>query len=247
MDENHTPPQTPTPAPAYPENHLEPNEVSAPTPEYAPQTEAPYTASAPDEPTETEYPDDSYDPDQDPTDQDQADPDAENSEQDPEEYEEDDEEVEAGEPFVTWQAEEYATGEKSPIWYVGFFAVALGLIALDLFVLRSYTFIAVIVVAVIALFLYFKTARSLTYTLDAAGLHIDERLYRYSEFRSFGILDDGKRFSIVLVPKKRFAHTVSMFFPEDLGETIVDVFGQRIPMEEIKLDLIDRLIKKLRI
>ncbi|MCL2445051.1 hypothetical protein FWD07_02965 [Candidatus Saccharibacteria bacterium] len=151
------------------------------------------------------------------------------------------------EPFVTWQAEEYATGEKSPIWYVGFFIVVLGLIALDLFFLRSFSFTVVIIVSVVALFLYFRSARTITYSLDATGLRIDDRLYRYNGFRSFGILDDGKRFSIILVPKKRFAHTISMFFPEDLGEQIVDIFGQRIPMEEVKFDLIDRIIKKLRI
>ena len=160
------------------------------------------------------------------------------------------EEIESAAPseaFITWEAKEYISGEKSPIWYIGFFIVVLALILLDFLFLKAYTFTAVIVVSVIALFIYFRTARIVTYSLDNKGLHIDAKLYKYSDFRSFGILDDGKTFSIVLIPKKRFSPSVSMLFPEDLGESIVDIFGQRIPMEEVKLDLIDRLIKRLRI
>ena len=38
-----------------------------------------------------------------------------------------------------------------------------------------------------------------------------------------------------------------MYFPKEQGEEIVDVFGARLPMEEVKLDVLDKIVRKLRI
>ncbi len=40
---------------------------------------------------------------------------------------------------------------------------------------------------------------------------------------------------------------VTVFFPETEGEQIVDIFGARLPMEPVKLDLMDKLVRWLRI
>jgi hypothetical protein len=49
------------------------------------------------------------------------------------------------------------------------------------------------------------------------------------------------------MPRKRFSPAVTVYFPKEKGEEIVDVFGARLPMEEVKLDLIDKIVRKLRI
>ena len=51
----------------------------------------------------------------------------------------------------------------------------------------------------------------------------------------------------MLTPRKRFSPRVTVYFPEAQGEEIVDAFGARLPMEEVKLDMLDKLIKFLRI
>ena len=61
------------------------------------------------------------------------------------------------------------------------------------------------------------------------------------------VLKEGQHFAIVLTPRKRFSPRVTVFFPEAQGEAIVDAFGARLPMEEVRLDVLDRLIKFLRI
>jgi hypothetical protein len=38
-----------------------------------------------------------------------------------------------------------------------------------------------------------------------------------------------------------------VYFPEEAGEKIVDILGQRLPMETLKLDMIDILVRKLRL
>ena len=48
-----------------------------------------------------------------------------------------------------------------------------------------------------------------------------------------------------MLPVKRFAPSVNVYFPPENGEQIVDVFGAVLPMEEVKQDFIDRLSEKL--
>jgi len=61
------------------------------------------------------------------------------------------------------------------------------------------------------------------------------------------LIRDGEHHSIMLIPIKRFAPGVSVYFPEEVGEKIVDILGARLPMEILKLDAIDLIVRKLRL
>ena len=82
---------------------------------------------------------------------------------------------------------------------------------------------------------------------DKHGLTEGGKLHKYDEFRAFGILKEGSHFSAVLIPKKRFALQVKVYFPGGSGEAIVDALGARLPMEEVKLDFLDKIVNFLRI
>lgn len=150
---------------------------------------------------------------------------------------------------VTWSAQEYVHLDKGGWWYVLFVLIALGLIAVDFFLLRSWTFSVLVVVMAIALIVYIRRPpRSLTYALSPKqGLYVGERLYHFDDFKAFGLIRDNEHFSIMLIPRKRFAPGVSVYFPEEAGEKIVDILGQRLPMENLKLDIIDVVVRKLRL
>ena len=93
-----------------------------------------------------------------------------------------------------------------------------------------------------------RPPRVLTYALSPVqGLYVGERLYHFDEFRAFGLIKDGENHSIMLIPRKRFSPGVSVFFPEEAGERIVDILGQRLPVEELKLDIVDVVVRKLRL
>jgi hypothetical protein len=92
-----------------------------------------------------------------------------------------------------------------------------------------------------------RPPRVLHYSLSNKGLSEGDKLYDYDEFKAFGILREGSNFAIVLTPRKRFSPRVTVYFPEMKGEAIVDAFGARLPMEEVKLDMLDKMIKFLRI
>ena len=148
---------------------------------------------------------------------------------------------------ITWEAEEYVQTEKNAGWYVGLVVVALVFILVAIF-FKQWTFIAVVVVSVLALIVFsVRPPRKLKYKLDSRGLSEGDRKYLFKDFRAFGVLNEGTHFAIVLTPKKRFGGRITVYFPEEKGEEIVDAFGVRLPMEEVKLDVVDKIVRFLRI
>lgn len=150
---------------------------------------------------------------------------------------------------VTWSAQEYVHIDKGPIWFIIFSLLVLAIIALDIFILHAWTVTLLVVVIAVTLVVYIRRPpRTLTYALSVQqGLYVGERLYHFDEFKSFGIIKDGDHNSIMLIPTKRFAPGVSVYFPPEAGERIVDILGQRLPMETLKLDIIDVVVRKLRL
>lgn len=150
---------------------------------------------------------------------------------------------------VQWQAKEYISPDKSPIWYAALGIVVIGLIALDILVLKTFFTVSLlaIVIAAVVIVMHIRPARMINYTLDAEGLRVDDQLYPLSDYRAFGVLHDGKENSIHLIPIKRFRPSLQVYFPVESGETIVDSLGAHLPMEELRLDFVDQIVKFLRL
>jgi hypothetical protein len=149
---------------------------------------------------------------------------------------------------VHWQANEYIHHEKSPIWFILFAIVVVGLIAGAVFVIQSVTFAILVPVMAAALLVYtHRPPRVLDYTLSRQGIHVNDHLYPFTEFKSFGVIHDGEEYSVMLLPTKRFKPGTSVYFPEEAGEAIVDMLGARLPMEDLHLDVVDKVVRKLRI
>ena len=149
--------------------------------------------------------------------------------------------------MVNWEAREYIAREKNAAWYVCFGIVVIGLAALAIF-MQQFTFLLLIIVSAVALVVYsVRPPRVLHYSLSSKGLSEGNNLYTFGDFKSFGVLNEDNHYSIVLIPKKRFATSVVVYFPETSGEEIVDIFGAHLPMEPVKLDVLDKLVRLLRI
>lgn len=149
--------------------------------------------------------------------------------------------------IISWEAEEYIVRDKTTWWYVGLIAVGLVLAGISVW-LQWWSFLIVVVLSIVSLIIYaMRPPRILHYSLSNKGLSEGDRLYDYAEFKSFGILQEGGHFAIVLTPVKRFSPRMVVYFPQAQGEEIVDAFGARLPMAEVKLDVLDKMIKFLRI
>jgi len=147
---------------------------------------------------------------------------------------------------ITWNASEYIHHSKGAGWLVGFVAGVVILFALAVLT-QAWTFAALIVVMGIALgILAFRQPHVLHYTLNEQGLQIDNKFYGFEEFRAFGVVEDGALYSIMLLPIKRLAPAVTVYFDEQDGERIVDLIGLYLPMEHLEQDFFDRLMRRLR-
>ncbi|MCQ2050404.1 MAG: hypothetical protein MJZ22_05335 [Candidatus Saccharibacteria bacterium] len=148
---------------------------------------------------------------------------------------------------VSWEAEEYIVHKHDVVWYICLFLVGAGLSALAVF-LTQWTFLALIVVSIVAILTSnLRPPRKISYKLDKTGLSENNNLHKYEEFRAFGILKEEGHYSAILIPKKRFGTSIKVYFPEVNGEAIVDMLGARLPMEPVKLDIIDKIVNFLRI
>ena len=149
---------------------------------------------------------------------------------------------------VRWQATEYIHREKTPLWFIIFAIVGILLIAGAIFVVKSITFAILVPVMATALLVYsHRPPRVLNYTLSRHGLHVDDRLYSFIEFKGFAVIHGDDEYSVMLIPTKRFRPGVSVYFPEEAGEAIVDMLGARLPMQELHLDVVDQIVRKLRL
>ena len=159
----------------------------------------------------------------------------------------DEEEFDLSEP-VNWQAKEFVHQEKDSKWFILFGIVAAVFMAVAIFLMQSWTFAALLVViAIVIVVLAKRPPRLMSYSLSEKGLHIGDTLHAFSDFRAFGIIHDGEEYSIMLIPTKRFLPGVTIYFPEEAGEEIVDALGSRLPMQDLRLDVVDRIVRKLRL
>ena len=154
---------------------------------------------------------------------------------------------EKNETAINWKAKEYIVRQKNVGWYVGLVVVTLALAALAIWV-QEYTFLALVVLCAVVLVIYsVRPPRELHYSISSKGISEGNKLYNFDDFRAFGVLKEGKHFSIILTPRRRFSPRQKIYFPEEKGEAIVDMFGHRLPMEEVKLDFLDKIVNFLRI
>lgn len=150
--------------------------------------------------------------------------------------------------LLRWQATEYIQHDRTKGWYIGFGIVILVLMALAIFLIKSITFAVLIPVMAAALFVYTRRQPAiLDYTLTKKGLYINDKVYPYSNFKSFSIVSHAGHNTAQLAPRKRFQLGQSVYFPDEVGESLVDMLAARLPMQQARPDLYDRIISKLKI
>ena len=148
---------------------------------------------------------------------------------------------------VSWEAEEYIVRDRNTWWYIGLVLIGVGLSAIAVWQ-SWWTFLALVILSIITILTSnFRPPRKIQYQLNKDGLMEGNRLHKYEDFKAFGIMKEDSHFSAVLIPRKRFSLSVKVYFPGGSGEAIVDALGARLPMEEVKLDFLDKIVNFLRI
>lgn len=150
-------------------------------------------------------------------------------------------------PLLTWQASEFVDHQKSIGWYVPMIGVALVLTGLTYWSTKDILASLVVVAAAVAFGVYAKQKpRTLAYSLSDTTVSIGDKHYRYDDFKSFSVVQNGALYSILLEPVKRFIPTLTIYFPPDEGEKIFDTLASQLPHVERQVDPLERLMQKIR-
>jgi len=148
---------------------------------------------------------------------------------------------------LMWTASEFIAHDKSPLWFVSLFGGAAVISALVYLFTRDKVATAVIAfVAIVFAVFAVRKPRILQYHLDEAGLTIGNRFHPLQSFKYFAVVEEGPIRSILLLPLQRFMPTLSLYYPPEKEDAIVDLFGLTLPLHDAPNDPIDRLMHKLR-
>lgn len=148
---------------------------------------------------------------------------------------------------VSWTASEFVHHEKTAGWYMALTGATIALAgAVYLFTREVISAVVVIFGALTLGFYGARKPRQVEYQLDASGLTIGAKHFRYGEFKSFSVASEGAFSSIVFMPMKRFAPPTSIYLAPDDEEKIIRILTTTLPFEEHKKDAVDKLMHKIR-
>lgn len=148
---------------------------------------------------------------------------------------------------ISWTASEFIAHQKTGMWYLTLAGAALALAAITWLLTKD--IISAVVICVGALFLGVYAARQprqLPYSLDAYGVSIGNRQLPYEHFRSFALVHEGAMPSIVLLPLKRFAPLITIYFDPADEQRIAEFLSNYLPVEDHRLDPMDRFLSRIR-
>jgi hypothetical protein len=148
---------------------------------------------------------------------------------------------------ITWEASEYIAHEKPASWYGALFGASLLITAVVYLLNRDIlTSVAIMTVSICAEFFASRKPGSKRYVLSAKGLEIDGKLFKYSEFRSFSIVEEGAIDSIWLKPLGKYKPAIIIYFSPEEEDKIATMISNFLPHEQRELDAIDRASRRLR-
>lgn len=147
---------------------------------------------------------------------------------------------------IEWTSSEYVSNNKGILWYVFLGVGALVLMAFAYFVMHD--IVAVVALGAIALILGYLGARkprTMNYRISIDGVYVATKFFPYSDFKSFGILNEGAFSSLVLTPIKRFMPPLSIYYPPEMEKSITEQLGKHLPLAPVRVDLVDSTMRKI--
>jgi len=155
--------------------------------------------------------------------------------------------VVANENAVQWTASEYIAHHKGAGWFL-LLGLAVVAVAVGIYFWTKDIISVVAIVGMAVLFGYYAGRKPAvqSYSISEQGVAIGEKVYPFSELKSFSIVREGAFSSIVFLPMKRFMPFIPMYYAPEQEEAIVEVLARYLPFEERKQDPIDRFMSKIR-
>ncbi len=107
------------------------------------------------------------------------------------------------------------------------------------------TLIVVVMFAVTGVYAVRQPATK-RYRISEDGVRVDAKFYPYSTFRSFSVMNEGAVNCVWLRPLQRYLPTIAMYFSDQDERSIVMTLENYLPAEDRSLDIVDRVLRKIR-
>ncbi|MCA9332575.1 hypothetical protein KDA00_01745 [Candidatus Saccharibacteria bacterium] len=150
---------------------------------------------------------------------------------------------------VSWTASEYIAHEKDVGWFLAI-SLAIIVVAGIVYALDSnHSLISPILIVIAGITFMVAANRSprvLDYVVDASGIYVGQKLYRFSQFKSFSMVEEGPIYSINFSPLQRFVPSLTIYFDPKDKEKITNAISIYLPHEVKKQDPVDILMRKIR-
>ena len=148
---------------------------------------------------------------------------------------------------VTWTGSEFIANHKDSRWFASFFGILIVGVGAIFLVTRDYiSAISVAVAGILFASLANRQPRQLTYQIDNKGINIGQKFYSFEQFKYFSLAQDGAIGYINLMPLKRFMPDVSIYFPPEEADNVIDILSDHLPHHDSAERQIDKLAKKFR-
>lgn len=148
---------------------------------------------------------------------------------------------------VSWTGSEFIANHKDSRWFAVFFgALTLGIAAIFLITRDYISTISVALAGILFASLANRKPRQLSYAIDNKGINIGLKFYSFDQFKYFSMAQDGAIGYINLMPLKRFMPDVSIYFPPEEADNVIDILSDHLPHHEDGERQIDKLAKKFR-
>jgi hypothetical protein len=147
---------------------------------------------------------------------------------------------------ATWTALEFLAHDKSSKWFAIFGGVSLAVTAIIFLI--THDIFSTIIVAIIAIALGVTASRQprqMQYAVDDQGITVGTHLHPYGNFRSFAIVEEETSRSIVFMPLKRFMPPLSIYYDPQQEERISEILAAHLPLQQHKLDAIEKLMRQI--
>jgi hypothetical protein len=147
---------------------------------------------------------------------------------------------------ISWNASEFLHHEKSGSWYVYVSLTAL-VLAVGIYFATREIFSVVIIILVATIFGAFGAMKPkvLEYSIGPKGIQVATKHFNFEDFRSFAVIEEGALPSVQLLPQKRLAIAITMYFEPKDADKIVKILGEYLPLEHQDNDFIDKFASKI--
>jgi hypothetical protein len=148
---------------------------------------------------------------------------------------------------VNWTASEFVSNHKDARWYAGYILVFSIILVLIFVFTKDIISVAVIAIAAF-LFLVManKKPRQMSYEVNYKGIIIGNKFHNYEKFKSFSLSNEEAVGCINFLPLHRFMPEISIYFPPEEGDKIIDILTQHIANDQSQEKKIDSMFKKFR-